>query len=267
MTRSPPPITVYGIKNCDTMKKARAWLDANGIAYAFHDYKTADIDRAVLEERHLLEHEALEFLGDHGIEVMPHVLAGSRDEAQRATMEMKGPVALKIVSPQVIHKSDVGGVKVNLQGNEAVGQGYDQLVGDVKRALPEADIHGVLVVPMAKPATEWIVGMTRDSQFGPTIMFGMGGVFVEVFKDVSFRVAPFDEEVALDMIKEIKGCPLLLGMRGEAQKDIAGLAKLLVQLSHLATRYPCIKEMDLNPICVYESGYSILDARILLDVS
>jgi acyl-CoA synthetase (NDP forming) len=224
------------------------------------------LDRAVLEARHLLEPEALDLLSDNGIAVMPHVLARTREEAQRAAMEMSSPVALKIVSPQVIHKSDVGGVKLNLQGNEAVGQGYDQLMNDVKRATSAADIHGVLVVPMAQPGTELIIGMVRDAQFGPTIMFGMGGVFVELFKDVSFRIAPFDEEVALDMIKETKGYRVLQGMRGEKPKDITSLVELLVQVSQLAARYPQIREIDLNPIRVYENGYSILDARILLDV-
>jgi acyl-CoA synthetase (NDP forming) len=224
------------------------------------------LDRAVLEARHLLEPEALDLLSDNGIAVMPHVLARTREEAQRAAMEMSSPVALKIVSPQVIHKSDVGGVKLNLQGNEAVGQGYDQLMNDVKRATSAADIHGVLVVPMAQPGTELIIGMVRDAQFGPTIMFGMGGVFVELFKDVSFRIAPFDKEVALDMIKETKGYRVLQGMRGEKPKDITSLVELLVQVSQLAARYPQIKEIDLNPIRVYENGYSILDARILLDV-
>jgi acyl-CoA synthetase (NDP forming) len=224
------------------------------------------LDRAVLEARHLLEPEALDLLSDNGIAVMPHVLARTREEAQRAAMEMSSPVALKIVSPQVIHKSDIGGVKLNLQGNEAVGQGYDQLMNDVKRATSAADIHGVLVVPMAQPGTELIIGMVRDAQFGPTIMFGMGGVFVELFKDVSFRIAPFDKEVALDMIKETKGYRVLQGMRGEKPKDITSLVELLVQVSQLAARYPQIKEIDLNPIRVYENGYSILDARILLDV-
>jgi len=139
-------------------------------------------------------------------------------------------------------------------------------VNDVKRAAVAADIHGVLVVPMAQPGTEWIIGMVRDAQFGPTIMFGMGGVFVELFKDVSFRIAPFDKETALDMIKETRGYRVLQGMRGEKQKDIASLAELLVQVSQLAARYPQIKEIDLNPIRVYEIGYSVLDARILLDV-
>lgn len=223
------------------------------------------LDRANLEGRHLLEPEGLDLLSDNGIEVMPYVLARTREEAQRAALEMKSPVVLKIVSPQVIHKSDVGGVKINLQGSEAVGQGYDQLINDVKRATAAADIHGVLVVPVAQPGTELIIGMVRDAQFGPTIMFGMGGVFVELFKEVSFRIAPFEKAVALEMIEESKAYRVLQGVRGEKPKDIASLAELLVQVSQLAARYPQIREIDLNPIRVYESGYSVLDARILLD--
>jgi acetyltransferase len=220
---------------------------------------------ALGERRGLLEPEALDLLSEHGVAVMPHALARTREEAQRAADEMNGPVVLKVVSPQVIHKSDVGGVKVNLAGSEAVGQGYDQLIDDVTRAAPAAEIHGVLVVPMAPPGTEWIIGMVRDAQFGPTIMFGMGGVLVELFKDVSFRVAPFGKEVALDMIKEIKGYRMLQGMRGERAKDIKSLAALLVEVSRMAARYPQIKEIDLNPVRVYESGYSVLDARILVE--
>jgi len=144
------------------------------------------IDRAVLESRHLLEPEALDLLSDNGIAVMPHVLARTREEAQRAAMELNSPVVLKIVSPQVVHKSDVGGVKINLQGDEAVGQGYDQLVNDVKRATVGTDIRGVLVVPMAQPGTELIIGMVRDAQFGPTIMFGMGGVFCGIVQGCEF---------------------------------------------------------------------------------
>ncbi len=284
-----PVVTCFTVN--ETVTEARRYLEENGIptfdspdcavrALAMLTQATFSVshplldvpvghhpilDRAVAEGRHLLETEALDFLGDHGIAVMPHILARTREEAQHAAMEMDGPVALKVVSPQIVHKSDVGGVRLNLQGPEAVGRGYDQLVGDVKCAAPAADIRGVLVVPMAPPGPELIVGMVRDPQFGPTIMFGMGGVFVELFRDVSFRVAPFDREVALDMIRETRGYRLLQGVRGEKPKDIASLAELLVQVSQLAARYPQIREIDLNPVRVYENGYSLLDARILLD--
>ncbi|MCS7178035.1 MAG: acetate--CoA ligase family protein [Anaerolineae bacterium] len=224
------------------------------------------LERAAAERRHLLEPEVLDFLADHGIPVLPHVLARSREEAQHAAAEMNGPVALKVVSPQILHKSDVGGVRLNLYGPETVGHEYDRLVNDVRRAVPGADVHGALVVPMALPGPECIIGVVRDPQFGPTVMFGTGGVLVEVFQDVSFRVAPFDKAVALDMIKETRGYLVLQGIRGEQPKDIASLAELLVQVSRLAAQYPQIREMDLNPVRVYERGYSILDARIVLDL-
>lgn len=276
----------------ETVVEARRYLEENGIptfdtpdaavralailtrATFSRGHPLADIppashpilERAAAERRHLLEPEALAFLADHGIAVMPHVLAKTREEAQRAAMAIDGPVALKVVSPQVIHKSDVGGVRLNLRGPEAVGQGYDRLVDDVRQAVPDADIHGVLVVPMASPGPEFIIGMTRDPQFGPTMMFGLGGVFVELFRDVSFRVAPFEEEVALDMIRETRGYRVLQGIRGEKPKDVAGLVQLLVQISRLAAQYPQIREIDLNPVRVYEKEYSILDARILVDI-
>jgi acetyltransferase len=222
------------------------------------------LDRAAREARHLLEPEALDFLSEQGLAVIPHVLARSREEAQRAAAEVGGPVGLKIVSPQVLHKSDVGGVRLDLNGHEAVGRAYDELVRDVKGAIPSADVHGVLVVPMAPPGGEWTVGMVRDPQFGPVIMFGLGGVLVELYEDVSFRVAPFDTDVALEMIQETRGHRLLRGMRGERPRDVAGLTTLLVRMSEIAARHPQIGEIDLNPIRVYESGYRILDARILL---
>jgi acetyltransferase len=222
------------------------------------------LDRAVLEGRHLLEPEALEFLNQSGIPVMPHVLARNREEAQRAAAEMNSPVVLKVVSPQVLHKSDLGGVRLDLRNHEAVGQAHDQLVNDITRATA-SDIRGVLVLPMAQPGPEVIIGMVRDPQFGPTIMFGMGGVLVEVFEDVSFRVAPFDTDVALEMIKDTRVYQVLQGLRGEKGKDIIGLAELLVRVSQVAARYPQVREIDLNPIRVHEEGYSILDARILLD--
>lgn len=276
----------------ETVVEARRYLEENGIptfdtpdaavralailtqATFSQGYPLADVpsathpilERALAEGRHLLEPEALDFLADHGIAGMPYVLAKTREEAQHAARELDGPVALKVVSPQVVHKSDVGGVRLNLQGPEAVGQGYDQLVNDVRRAVPDADIHGVLVVPMAPPGPEFIIGMTRDLQFGPTIMFGLGGVFVELFRDVSFRVAPFGPDVALDMIKETRGYRVLQGIRGEKPRDVESLVELLVRVSRLAAQYPQIREMDLNPVRVYERGYRILDARILLEV-
>jgi acyl-CoA synthetase (NDP forming) len=276
---------------CEAMAEARRYLEENGIptfdspdcavralatltqAALAVSHPIADVpaarhpvlDRAAAEARHLLEPEALDFLSENGITVLPHVLARTGEEAQQAARELDGPVALKIVSPQIIHKSDVGGVKLGLEGSEAVAEAYARLLNDVKRSPVAAEIDGVLVLPMAPPGTELIVGMVRDAQFGPTVMFGLGGVFVELLEDVCFRVAPFDKKVALDMIRESRAYRLMQGLRGGKEKDVASLAELLVQVSQLAARYPQIKEIDLNPIRVYEEGYSLLDARILLE--
>ncbi len=146
-----------------------------------------------------------------------------------------------------------------------MGDAYAQMMTRVKERVPEADIRGGMIVPMAAAGTELIVGMVRDPQFGPVIMFGLGGVFVEVFKDVSFRVAPFGQEVAMDMIRETKAFEILNGARGESRKDIEALVELLVKISRLAASRPEIAEIDLNPVRIYDKGLAVLDARIILE--
>jgi acyl-CoA synthetase (NDP forming) len=222
------------------------------------------IQQALAQDRNLLEPEALQFLKDNGIKTPPFHFAKNREEAVSAAAAIGGPVVLKVVSAQVIHKSDVGGVKVNVVGAEAVGRAYDEILVKVKQAAPEASISGVLVVPCASEGTELIIGTVRDPQFGPVVMFGLGGIFVEVFKDVSFRVAPFGREVALAMIKETKASTILGGVRGQKPGDVEGLAQLLVSISEIATRYEEISEIDLNPVRVYPEGVAILDSRIIL---
>lgn len=222
------------------------------------------VRESLAEGRSLLEPEAAKLLEDNGIAVMPWRFVTTRSEAEAVAREWNKPVVLKVVSPQVIHKSDVGGVKVNLHTAAEVGEAYDSILANVARHVPHADVRGMLVVPMADPGTELILGVVQDPQFGPTVMFGLGGIFVEVFRDVSFRVAPFDKETALEMIQETKAWQLLQGVRGEKRKDIGSLVELLVQLSRLAVMYPDISEIDLNPVRVYEHGVKILDARIML---
>jgi acetate---CoA ligase (ADP-forming) len=212
----------------------------------------------------LLEYEALKFLSENGIPVMPYALARKKIEAQSFAEALRMPAVLKIFSPQIIHKTDVGGVKLDLIGRKAVGEAYKQLVRDVRQTNPHADIRGILVLPRAEPGPEIIIGMLRDAQFGPVIMFGCGGIYVEVFHYVSFRVAPFDREVALEMIRETKGFGILQGVRGQGPKDIPSLADLLVKISQTAASYPDITAIDLNPVRIYEKGFAILDVRILL---
>jgi acetyltransferase len=222
------------------------------------------IQQALAQGRSLLEPEALQLLRENGFTIPSFHFARTKEDAIRAAAAIGGPVVLKIVSPQIIHKSDVGGVKVNVVGEQAVGSAYDAIVANIEKAAPEATIDGVLVVPCAAPGTELIIGMVRDPQFGPVIMFGLGGIFVEVFKDVSFRVAPFDREVALAMINETRAARILEGVRGQEASDVEAVAQLLVKLSELAARYDDISEIDLNPVRVYAHGVAILDCRIIL---
>jgi acetyltransferase len=222
------------------------------------------IQHALAQGRSLLEPEALQLLQENGFTIPSFHFAKTKAEAVRAATTIGGPVVLKVVSPQVIHKSDVGGVKVNLLGEQAVANAYDEILANIGKAAPDASIDGILVVPCAAAGTELIIGMVRDPQFGPVIMFGLGGIFVEVFKDVSFRVAPFDREVALAMITETRAARILEGVRGQAAVDVEAVAQLLVKVSELAARYEDINEIDLNPVRVYAQGAAILDCRIIL---
>jgi acetyltransferase len=224
------------------------------------------IERALAEGRAaLLEHEAKRLLALHGVPVPSEHLAGSADEAANLASRIGGPVALKVVSPRILHKSDVGGVLVGLEGEEAVRNGYERIVGNAKaHAGPEADIRGVLVSPMAEEGVEVIVGTKEDDQFGPIIMFGLGGVLVEILRDVSFRVLPISPAAARKMIREIKSYPLLQGARGRPPCDEKALRRLLLSCSEVIESYPAILEMDLNPVIAHPNGLSVVDARILL---
>lgn len=220
--------------------------------------------RALSEGRHLLEHESLRFLMDNGIPVLPHYLASNRREAQDCADLLGGAVALKIVSSLIFHKTDVGGVRLDLRGRKAVGMAYDNLISEVRRRKAGADIKGVLVLPYADPGPEMILGMSRDPQFGPVVMVGGGGTLVEVFRDVSFRIAPFGLSVASEMIRETRSFRILSGIRGEPRRDIEALSRLTSKLSMISARYREITAIDINPIRVYRKGLAILDVKILL---
>ena len=213
----------------------------------------------------LLEPEAKAICMEYGIPVTKFKVASSEDEAVKFAEEIGYPIVLKIVSPDVIHKFDVGGVILNLKSAEEVRKAYNQIIENVRKHKPNAKILGVTVQEMAPPSTEVIVGAIKDAQFGPTLMFGLGGIFVEVLKDVTFRIAPITEEEAKEMISEIKAYPILKGYRGNPPADIDSIAKILVNTSKLVIDHQEIKELDLNPIIVYESGAKTVDARIILE--
>ena len=213
----------------------------------------------------LLEHEAKTVCKLYGIPVTELKIAKTAEEAAKYSKEMACTTVLKIISPDVLHKFDVGGVILNVNGPEEARKAFNKIVENVKRHKPDAQIDGILVQEMAPCSTEVIVGAIKDPQFGPTLMFGLGGTFVEVMKDVAFRIAPINEADARQMISEIKASTILRGYRGQAPRDIETIVNILLNTSRLVMEHPNIKELDLNPVMVYEKGAKTVDARIILE--
>jgi len=212
----------------------------------------------------LLETEAKTICAEYGIPVTRFKLAKSEAEAAKFAEQIGYPIVLKIVSPDIIHKSDVGGVKVNLKDADEVRNAYGQILENVRKHNAAAKIVGVSVQEMAPPSTEVIVGAIKDPQFGPSLMFGLGGIFVELLKDVTFRVAPITEQDAQEMITEVKAYPLLKGYRNVPPADTDAIVKILLSTSKLVMDHQEIGELDLNPVIVYEKGAITVDARIIL---
>ena len=224
------------------------------------------LSKVVKEGRkYLLETEAKTVCMEYGIPITKFKLAKNEAETVKFAEEIGYPVVLKIVSPDIIHKSDVGGVIVNLKDAKDVRNAYKQILESIKKHKADAKIVGMLVQEMAPSSTEVIVGAIKDPQFGPALMFGLGGIFVEVLKDVTFRVAPITVDEAREMITEVKAYPLLKGYRNQPPADIEAIVKILLNTSRLVMEHQEIKELDLNPIMVYEKGAKTVDARIILE--
>jgi len=200
-----------------------------------------------------------------GIPVVETKLARNQKEAVALSKEMGFPVALKIISPEVVHKSDSGGVKLGLENAAQVEKAYAAIMASVKEKVPGATILGVSVQSMARKGVEVIVGMSKDPQFGPVIMFGLGGVLVELLKDVSFRIVPVAKFDAAEMIREIKGFPMLQGFRGAEPADLGALEKLIMKVSEFVEQHPQVKELDLNPVFAYKDGVVAVDARVVVE--
>lgn len=226
---------------------------------------TAIIQQARVRQRLLLtEVEAKTLLSAAGVPVVEAKLASTSEEAVTLARAIGFPVALKICSSDIVHKSDVGGVRLNVRSAEEVYAAFEEILTAARQAHPSAVIDGVSVQGMAKLGVEVIVGLTSDAQFGPTLMFGLGGVAVEVLKDVAFRLPPLTQRDAGAMIREIRGLPLLTGYRGQLAVDLAALERLLLQVSALAEAHPEIRELDLNPVFAYADGCLAVDARVVL---
>jgi acyl-CoA synthetase (NDP forming) len=213
--------------------------------------------------RALLEPEAEKICASCGIPVPKSFVATSVEEAATRAEELGFPAVLKIVSPDILHKTEAGAVLVGLRDRDEVKRGFQEIIAKAKNYKPEAGILGVLVQRVVPEGTEVIVGGLRDPQFGATVMFGMGGILVEILKDIVFDLAPLEKTDAYDMVRSIKTYPLLKGYRNMQRADEDAIADILLKASRLISEYSEIDQMDLNPIRVWEKGATVVDARIV----
>jgi acyl-CoA synthetase (NDP forming) len=228
---------------------------------------TRDIIRTAIaaKRENLSSGECRRILAEAGVPLNASVFAPTREAALAAAERIGYPVVLKIVSPEIVHKTDAGGVRLDLHGREELGTAYDEMMTQVRAHAPDAHLEGV-TVDERLGGVELIIGATRDPQFGPLIMFGLGGIFVEVYKDVTFRLVPISQRDALDMLEEVKGKLLFQGARGLPTARPEELAGILVNVSRLVDENPAIRELDLNPLVVTKAGVRAIDTRILVDV-
>jgi acetyltransferase len=227
----------------------------------------AVFDKARAEGRlGLGDFEARDVMEAYGLRLPKGVLAKTPEEAVAAAAEMGYPVVLKIASPDILHKSDIGGVRLNVRDAEQLRDLFDLLIYRAQRHMPDADIWGVQVQEMVPRGKEVIIGVNRDPQFGPLLMFGLGGIYVEVLKDVTFRIAPVSRAEATEMINEIRSYHLLRGVRGEKPSDMDAIVDAILRISQLVADFPEIVEMDINPLMVHEAGRGAVavDMRFVL---
>jgi acetyltransferase len=210
----------------------------------------------------------MEILESYGFNVLPAQIAKNEDEAIEIAEKMAFPVVMKIVSEKILHKTEVHGVMVGIKSSDDARKAFREIMENAKKFRPDVAVEGVMVQKMSMPGEEIILGMNRTN-FGPLLMFGLGGIFVEVFKDVAFRLAPILRNETHRMIREIKGYKLLMGFRGRPKADIEAIEKAIVSLSDMAANHPEIKEMDINPLMVHGEGEgaTVADCRIILETS
>ncbi len=259
------------ISALDAMLSYRRWREKPARQYRQFEADTEKVRQVfasvINQHRHdLIESEAREILKAYGFRLPESRIAKTTKGAVRAASEIGYPVVMKIASPDVLHKSDMGGVRVGLEDEAMLEEAFFDITSNIQLRQPEARIIGVMVQEMIPKGKEVILGITRDMQFGPMIMFGLGGIYVEVLKDVAFRIAPLSIESADAMIREIQSFPLLRGVRGEAPVDIEGIRDALLRVSQMAVDFPEIIEADINPllVCPEGQGAVAVDARITI---
>jgi 4-hydroxybutyryl-CoA synthetase (ADP-forming) len=250
-------------KSVDEASAKRATLQ-----FAKDTAKVKSIFENVRKNRrsNLLEEEGYEVLEAYGFPTPKSILCTTEQECMNAANQTGYPLVMKIVSPDIIHKSDAGGVKVGIKTDDELKNSFRTITENALKYKSDAKIKGVLVQEMVKSAKETILGASQDPTFGPVIMFGLGGIYVEVLKDVVFRIVPIDEQEAINMVESIKTIKLLKGVRGEKPSDLKAIADSLQRLSQLLVDFQEIKEFDINPLLVLEEGKGarVVDARIIL---
>ncbi len=224
-------------------------------------------EAARAENRHVLGLEAFDILKAYGIPVVKTAFAKTAEEAVNAAEEIGYPLVMKVVSPQISHKSDLGGISLSLQNAAEVKAAYQEMMKNISKKMPDASLEGVHLQPMLSGGREVILGMVRDPTFGPMLMFGLGGVYVEILKDVRFAIAPVDEKEARELITGIKTYSLLAGARGAKPFDIDSLVDVILRVSRLVCDFSDIEEFEINPIMVFEEGKGALavDMRLVLN--
>jgi len=223
------------------------------------------IEAARKEKRkNLTEFEAKTILQSYGIRCASGGIAQSASGALKLAQKLKSPFVLKIASPDILHKSDANCVFLDV-AKDAVEGTFNKIIANARAYAPKANILGVYVQEQAQAGTEILIGMKKDPQFGPAIAFGLGGIFVEILKDVSFRIAPLSEDDISQMMQEVKGYKVLTGYRGKKPRDIGAIKNLLKKVSTIVCANPEISELDLNPVFSYEKGYCVVDARMILE--
>ncbi|MBW1916645.1 MAG: acetate--CoA ligase family protein [Deltaproteobacteria bacterium] len=257
------------IQALQAMWRYRQWLDRPLASPPQYDFDEAQIKNIFAQARAdrrvaLAETESHALATAIGLTVPQTELARNREEAVAVARLIGYPVVFKIASPEILHKSDLGGVQVGINNDLEARGAFDRITSRVHRLAPSAQIWGVTVQEMVPPGREVIIGMSRDAQFGPLLMFGLGGIYVEVLKDVVFRIAPINESEARAMINEIHSAPLLRGVRGEKAPDLEAVCQALLRTSQLVSEFPEILELDINPLVVHDQGAIAVDVRLVI---
>ena len=274
-------LTKYGVPNysypeeavssMNAMYRYHVWINRPEKTYpgfgGMRENAVEVFENAKKENRdRLADPEVHDVLNAYGFPQPKSLFGRTSEEAVDAAKDIGYPVVMKIISPQIVHKSDIGGVRVNLKNKKDVENAFFDITTHVKNIMPTAHIYGVLIQEMVPKGKEIIMGITKDPQFGHMIMFGLGGIYVEVLKDISFRIVPLSQEDAHEMIRETRTFPLLRGVRGEAEADIEAIEKSLLVLSQMAVDFPQIIEADINPLLVQQRGQGVvaIDARFTI---